>query len=257
MQGEIDRLGISLRKNHASFGQIPLTRLTRLVKRGAKSPMYAKLFQQVLTSSLTENEPVDVRGVFFMLMAAADRAGNVLGSDATIARIINVPMDQFKRCLEALMKPDPQSRSLEYEGRRVIPLERGLGYLLPSYVKYSGTMTDEQRREYFRIKQAECRARKKEAETAGITAGNAATQSNHHAGKFVPPTEDEVMLLASKIGLPEIEGRKFFNYWDEQGWKNKGGPVKDLTKRMVRWKLNWESAGRPMPPAVKKPAVAI
>lgn len=75
--------------------------------------------------------------------------------------------------------------------------------------------------------------------------GEVPKDGKEKAPKFIPPTEDEVLLLCAKIGLPEIEGRKFFNYWDEQGWKNKGGPVKDVSKRLVRWKLNWETSGRP------------
>lgn len=144
--------------------------------------MYAKLFRDVLTSSLNETEPIEVRGVFFLLLAAADKDGNVLGSDMTIARIINVPLDQFQRCVEALMKPDATSRCELHEGRRLIRMERGLGYVLPAYPKYSGITTDDERREYFRVKKAESRARER------------ANRINHQTpveGSEAPPVSPE------------------------------------------------------------------
>lgn len=130
--------------------------------------MYAKLFsREVLMSSLTQYQPVENRGVFFMLIAAADKNGYVLGDDESIARVINVPMPTFSKALEAMMAPDAKSKSKEYDGRRIIRLEDSPGLFIVNYEKYSGIGSDEQRREYFRVKKAESRAKAKAA-TANV-----------------------------------------------------------------------------------------
>lgn len=183
--------------------------------------MYAKLFAQVLSSSLNETEPVEVRGVFFLLLAAADKDGNVLGSDATIARIINVPMEQFRSCIEALMKPDPQSRCELHEGRRVVPMERGLGYLLPAYPKYSGITTDEERREYFRVKKAESRAR------LGTSNGSTASRNK-------PQDLNDCLLMAARIGMSEAEAKKWYADMETANWsKMDGTPFGNWPREMT------------------------
>lgn len=214
--------------------------------------MYAKLFQQVLTSSLTENEPIDVRGVFFMLMAAADKSGNVLGSDSTIARIINVPLEQFKTCMEALLKPDPASRSPEFEGRRVVPLERGLGYLLPGYVKYSGTMTDDQRREYFRVKQIECRARKKEAEATLGMEGKVLPKTPPSPNRFdefwriYPRRQAKTRATQAwkSIKPPEVDSilKHVCDMAMTEDWKKEGGKYVPLPASYLNGR-RWEDEG--------------
>lgn len=129
---------------------------------GKTGEVFAKLFHQVVASSLTQKEPIGVRGVFFMLLAIADKDGNVPGTDGAIARIINVPIGTFSKALKALMKPDPESNSKEEGGRRVIRMSTSPGLFLVNYGKYSGIANDEQRRAYFREKKAEQREREKE-----------------------------------------------------------------------------------------------
>jgi hypothetical protein len=156
--------------------------------------MYAKLFNQVLLSSLTQDQPIENRGVFFMLLAAADKKGYIIGMDSSIARVINVPMDIFSRALAALMEPDPGSQSKDEDGRRIVRLEDAPGLLIVNYEKYSGIGSDEQRREYFRVKKAESRAK---AKAAG-------------ANKVPPPEEDDSDVIAAiydaypkKVGKPD------------------------------------------------------
>src|SRR5262245_35231042 len=122
--------------------------------------MYAKLYAQVVASSLTQNETIDVRGVFFMMLAMADKggerramedkSGHVPGVDGAIARIINVPLGTFQEAVGRLSAPDPSSQSPDFDGRRLVPLEGTPGYFIVNYAKYARIATDEQRREYFR-----------------------------------------------------------------------------------------------------------
>jgi hypothetical protein len=44
--------------------------------------------------------------------------------------------------------------------------------------------------------------------------------------RFVRPTDDELKLMAAKIGLPESERLKFAAYYDANGWKVGRNPMK-------------------------------
>jgi uncharacterized phage protein (TIGR02220 family) len=199
--------------------------------------VYAKLFRDVLTSSLNETEPVEVRGVFFLMMAAADKDGNVLGSDQTIARIINVPLGQFRSCIEALMKPDPQSRCDLHEGRRVVPMERGLGYLLPAYPKYSGIRTDEERREYFKLKKQESRARLAAAEE--VTAGNGVTHAIPETTKRHESARPILHYLIEKSGTRFRETETNLGFIGErlaEDGVDADGVRKMIDRQVAKWK---------------------
>lgn len=111
--------------------------------------MYAKLFSRIAQSSLMEQD-VETRYCFMMLLAIADMAGDVIGTDVAIARTVNLPVVTFKRCIEVLMSPDPDSNSQAYEGRRVIPSENGRGYNLVNYTTYRAIKTAEEKRAYMR-----------------------------------------------------------------------------------------------------------
>lgn len=204
--------------------------------------MFAKLFHQVVYSSLTQKEPVFVRGVFFMLMAIADKSGSVLGTDEAIARIINVPIEEFTEALTALMAPDADSQSKEHEGRRIVRLDGIPGLFLVNYVKYAEIGSDEQRREYFRTKKAESRAKAKGQN--GQT--DVKDVKKHVQDKFVKPTREELDLHAAKIGLPASEVDKFINHYESNGWKVGKNPMKSWQFAMSGWKTRWEEAGRPM-----------
>lgn len=136
--------------------------------------MYGKIFSQLVYSSLTQNETIETRGVFFMLIAIADKSGCVLGTDEAVARVINVPQEQFDAALVKLMSPDASSASKEYEGRRVIRLQEQPGLFLVNYEKYAEIASDEERREYFRVKKRESRekleGKKKEGRKASAPA---------------------------------------------------------------------------------------
>lgn len=93
-------------------------------------------------------EPLNVRYVFMMLLAIADQGGIVVGTDIAIARRLNVPLNEFTRCVETLSQPDPNSNSQKMEGRRVIQSESERGYLIVNYTVYRGIKDENHRREY-------------------------------------------------------------------------------------------------------------
>lgn len=113
--------------------------------------MYAKLFSSVLDSSLMD-EDITTRLTFLLMLAAADRDGRVNFSDQALARRLNLPIEDLQRALDKLTRPDPNSRTRDHEGRRVIRDESGSGYILPNYGKFRDTKNGEDQRAMWREK---------------------------------------------------------------------------------------------------------
>jgi uncharacterized protein YdaU (DUF1376 family) len=65
------------------------------------------------------------------------------------------------------------------------------------------------------------------------------TLARKHA-VFVKPSLEEIKLHASKVGLPEIEAEKFYNYYESNGWKVGRNPMKSWQAAMVNWRTNWQ-----------------
>jgi hypothetical protein len=65
------------------------------------------------------------------------------------------------------------------------------------------------------------------------------------ASRFKPPTIAEVLLEASKNGLPESEARKFHAYYASKGWLVGRSPMKSWRQALTGWRIRWESDRRP------------
>lgn len=191
--------------------------------------MYVKLFSMVISSSLTQNQPIEVRGVFFMLLAMADSSGVVYGSDETIARLMNVPLGQFVSALEALMAPEESSKTPDEEGRRVIRLERSIGLKIVNYEAYSQIRNESDRRAYFAQKQRESRQRRKAGLNSAVggspEAGGASEQTvetpetppkpkGYNMLGNRPGSVEEVVSAGDMVGVPEISCRAFWNHYE-------------------------------------------
>jgi hypothetical protein len=84
-----------------------------------------------------------------------------------IAARCGYPLEIVVRGIAELEKPDPRSRTPDEDGRRIIPLEaeRNWGWKITNYEKYEKIRSAEERREYFRLKKQEQRAKVKELST--------------------------------------------------------------------------------------------
>lgn len=60
--------------------------------------------------------------------------------------------------------------------------------------------------------------------------------------KFSPPSPEELELQAAKIGLPQREAQKFFNYYESKGWMVGKSPMKIWRSALANWKLKWEES---------------
>lgn len=123
--------------------------------------MYVKIFAQILDSSIADDHLT--RWVFEDFLKLADKDGLVDMTLAAIARRTNVPLQIVTRGIEKLTEPDPTSRSLEEEGRRIVLIDpqRPWGWRIVNYAHYRNIRDGEDRKAYFRERKAEQRARLK------------------------------------------------------------------------------------------------
>jgi len=108
--------------------------------------MYVKLFAQIFDSTLAEDYLE--RLVFTDLLTLADQDGCVDMTLNAISRRTNVPLEIVRAAIEQLCQPDPESRSPEEDGRRIVLMsaDRAWGWRIVNYLKYRKTVDDETRR---------------------------------------------------------------------------------------------------------------
>lgn len=119
---------------------------------------YTKLFSSLITSSVW-GEDVETKVVWITLLALADQHGEVQAAVPGVARLAGIELEATRRALGVLEAPDPDSRTPDEEGRRIIPIEGG--WRLVNHAKYRALASKEQRREQDRIRKAETRARER------------------------------------------------------------------------------------------------
>ena len=108
--------------------------------------MFAKLFSRITESSLME-QSIPVRYTFVMLLAIADKEGDVIGTDVAISRRLNMPVEEFQSCIHVLGQEDQDSNSKEMSGKRVTVCDGERGYHVVNYVKYREMTTEFQKKE--------------------------------------------------------------------------------------------------------------
>lgn len=85
---------------------------------------YTPVFRDFLTSSMWATEPA-TRCVWIWFLLMADPEGFVVGTVPGVAQQAGVTLDQAKAAIELLENPDPYSSTPDFEGRRVVKVERG------------------------------------------------------------------------------------------------------------------------------------
>jgi hypothetical protein len=112
--------------------------------------MYAKVFKQILSSSIADDYLVRLVFEDFLILAEPD--GTVDMTAESIARHTNVPLEIVRRGIEVLSQPDLRSRTPDHDGRRLILINdhRDWGWTIVNYGAYSKMRDNVQRREYFR-----------------------------------------------------------------------------------------------------------
>jgi hypothetical protein len=108
---------------------------------------YTKLFGSILASTIWR-EDKNTRIVWITMLAMANRNGLVEGSIPGVADMARLSVDETREAIVKLESPDPDSRSKDQEGRRIVPVDGG--WFLVNHAKYRGKMSKDDRREYMK-----------------------------------------------------------------------------------------------------------
>lgn len=127
---------------------------------------YTKLFNSILASTIWEAD-MPTRIVWITLLAMADKDGIAEGSVPGLATFARVSLPQVRAALRKLMEPDKDSRSAEYEGRRIEAVDGG--WRLLNHRKYRQKLGQDERREYLRVKQGEYRRKHKSTNVNNVS----------------------------------------------------------------------------------------
>lgn len=122
------------------------------------SQLYARVFTQILDSSLAENWRT--RHVFEDLLKLADD-GVVDMTRPAIARRTNVPLEVINDAIAELEAPDPSSRDATAQGRRLVRLDahRDWGWEIVNWEKYEAIKSTFDQREQARERKRRQRQR--------------------------------------------------------------------------------------------------
>lgn len=123
---------------------------------------YTKLSSSILASTIWR-ESNETRLVWITMLALADADGVVEASVPGLSDLARVPLPACEEALRALQAPDPYSRTVAHDGRRIEPVDGG--WLLLNYQRFREVADKDARREYLRVKQQESRARKRSHES--------------------------------------------------------------------------------------------
>lgn len=144
--------------------------------------------------TLASKGPWQAIVTFQQLIVLATQDGTVDMTADAIARRTSIPLEIITAGIEALMQPDPDSRTPDEDGRRIVLLEdhRRWGWRIVNHAKYRDIRRAEERREYLRLAQAKSRAAKKGVNTGQHLSPEINTSTNTEADTDTdagPPAE--------------------------------------------------------------------
>lgn len=111
------------------------------------SMTFTKLFSSI-TESTVWYEPDSTRLVWITMLAMSDRQGRVWASIPGLAGRARVAIEACRVALQCFLSPDPDSRTKDFEGRRIEEIEGG--WRLLNHAKYRELRDEEERKVYQR-----------------------------------------------------------------------------------------------------------
>lgn len=117
---------------------------------------FTKLYGPHLLLSSLWGLSTDTRIVWITLLCMADAEGRVMAAPQGVANSANVPLAKCRDALKIFLSPDKDSRTQEFDGRRIERIEGGFRIL--NYAKYRDLRSKKQvdaaeRQQRFRQKQ--------------------------------------------------------------------------------------------------------
>ncbi len=109
---------------------------------------FTKLFSSITASTIwLEDNPTRI--VWITMLAMANKNGFVFASIPGLASIAHVSVSATRRALNKCQEPDPDSRTKDFDGRRIEEVDGG--WRLINYQKHRVIRDEEDRREYMKL----------------------------------------------------------------------------------------------------------
>lgn len=110
--------------------------------------MYAKIFESIYDGTLVEDWRALV--TFEQMLILSDPDGILDVTAASISRRTGIPLKIIHAGIDVLEKPDPNSRTPDEDGKRIVRLDphRSWGWRIVNHKKYKGIRNAQDRREY-------------------------------------------------------------------------------------------------------------
>lgn len=164
---------------------------------------FAKLDEGITKSSIW-SEPLHVRVVWISFLAEKDESGFVAASRSGMIRICNVTPEQFDDAEKILSSPDEDSRTPDYEGRRIAKVDGG--WIVLNHEKYR--LPENEKRAKHREYMQNWR-KNKECE---ITVNNCEFTNNHSLSPSVSVSVSESVSVSSLKEGMQGEKKKYLDY---------------------------------------------
>lgn len=195
---------------------------------------YTKLFNSILASTIWREDD-KTRIVWITLLAMADKNGVAEGSIPGLADLARVNIEEVESSLSKLMAPDPYSRTVEHDGRRIEKTDGG--WVILNHAKYRSKMSKDERREYNRLKQREWREKhpSKSKSTRGQQKSITVNDSNLQSAMSAHTKAE------ASPSSPSEEGGKFADWFKTllppdvrlaDGWRSKWASIYDSMIRI-------------------------
>lgn len=190
---------------------------------------FAKLDSGITKSSLW-SESLHVRVVFLSFLAEKDETGFVSGSRSGLIRTCNVTPEQFDNAITVLSSPDPDSKTTDFEGRRIAKADGGYVVLNSDKYRLPENEKKEKHAEYMR----EWRANKVNVKSQTIT--NNHNQSPSVSVSVSVSDSDSISeeKSAEKRNKKEIESQIETIYQAYPKKKDKGHALKAISTALSK-----------------------
>lgn len=185
--------------------------------------MYAKLFSSLYQGTL--RGCADEILVFTNLIAHADATGLVDKHWRAISEETGISEERVKAAIANLEAPDPESRSPEMEGRRIVPLDehRAWGWHIVNHGKYRAIRNEDDRREQNRLAQQRWRDKHKVSDVSLVSHDKPKQKQQAEAKANTQECEsDDRTIQLGKIlsGVKTELGLKKLSLGEERSWSN-------------------------------------
>jgi len=168
---------------------------------------FGKIHGSFFDSSVNELDPL-TRLVFIGLIVLSDRDGRLDITRTALARKVNLPLADVERAISLLQMPDPESRSPENDGARIVPLDahRTWGWCVVNKAQYRSADGDTIREAAAERKRVE-RSRKKVSPAPSSKKQIPDTDTASHTSHKMSQKKRDIAFDAFWTAYPPRSGR--------------------------------------------------